>query len=315
MNSEILVCGEALIDLVPLQRDGETLYRPLAGGSPFNVACGLGRLGAPAAFLTYLSQDPNGELLFERLRAAGVNGTLLQRGPAPTALAYVFAPQPGSEDVRYSFYFAGTSESALDASRIPDPLPEGIEHLHFGSISTVLDPHAGIFQALAAREHGRRLISFDINARPTVTRDREAVLPRVAALLARADIVKASDADLDWLYPGVEHAEVARQWLAGGASLVLLTYGGDGARVLTPAAAFHQQAPRVKVVDTVGAGDTFLAASLWGLWRRGVLTRAGRAGWSEPVLREVADLAVRAAAFCCERPGASVPSAADLGIS
>ncbi len=302
------VLGEALIDLVPM---GEG-HKGLPGGSPYNVAIGTARLGTKTSFIGRLSQDPNGELLMHQLANNRVDLQHLQTGPEPCPLAYVFAPTEGSDEVRYSFYMQGTAEDALDQAKID--AVDGIEHLHIGSFSVVRGPSSEIVRKLAARVKGNGTVSYDVNARPSITPDPYQVEPLVEVALRAADIVKISDADGDWLYPGKSADELAAQFMSLGASIVLYTQGGDGAWCYCPAGKFHvpAQAPN-GIVDFVGAGDSFMAATLNGLDREGMLGHPEQlASIDLDTLRKIANRAALAAGMTVGRAGANPPTADDL---
>lgn len=309
---QILVCGEALIDVVPQTGAAPGSYRAVPGGSPYNVAIGLGRLRAPVGFLGRLSRDGNGVMQHENLVANGVAGDFLQSGPEPAALAFVFPPDPADQDVRYSFYLQGTSETALDPARIKEPLPAAVKHLHFGSFSMLLPPHAGIFQSLMRRERGRCCLSFDPNARPSITPDRDQVRNQIEGIIGQVDIVKASDADIAWLYPEQSLDSIGADWLARGAALVVMTRGPDGARGYWAGGHVDVPGRTVSVIDTVGAGDSFMSTLLFGLWRGDKLQRSALTNLAAKELRAVLERACAAAALTCTRLGANPPTLAEL---
>lgn len=301
----IVVAGEALVDLTPAgprtPATTELAFAAHPGGSPFNVAIGLGRLGTPVAFLGTLSQDPFGRLLEAHLRTNRVDLSLVAPASAPTALA--FAHLAGAEP-EYSFYVEGTT---LRAAGPESPaLPPGAP-LHTGSLALVLEPGASRLEALLRAEAGQRLISLDPNVRPGLIPDRDAYLDRLAGWLRTADLVKVSVADLAWLHPGEPPAAVARRWLTAGPALVLVTFGGDGATAFTDRRRVHAPAPAVTVVDTIGAGDAFTAAALTWLWEQGVRERDALTGLDETALGELLTFANQAAARTCARPGADPP--------
>ncbi len=304
----IIVAGEALIDLTPASCSGVPGFVPHAGGSPFNVAVGIGRLGVPVAFLGRMSHDPFGRLLRTQLAASGVDLSYVVDGTELTTVAFVHMVNGHPE---YGFYAENSADRLLAATDLPE-LPAGAP-LHLGSISLVLEPGATTLSDLLAREAGRRLITLDPNVRPSLITDRDAYLDRVAGWIAGSDLVKVSDADLAWLYPDVDPAVAAERWLAGGAALVIVTHGGSGAIAHTAgAAAVAVEAPVIEVADTVGAGDSFMAATLAWLAERGVADRAGLLALSAAELSELLTFAVQAAAITCSRPGADPPYRAEL---
>ena len=308
----ILVCGEALVDLVPVVADGETTYAPRAGGSPYNVAIGLGRLGVPVGFLGRVSDDPFGRLLRDRLVVDGVDCTHLATGAEPTALAIVHLP-PG-EEPRFVFYGDGAADAMLGPDDVPATAAlEGRVHaLHFGSISLVREPGSAAYERLMRRESGHRVLSLDPNVRPGLIGDRAAYLARLEEWIGLVDVVKVSRADLEWLYPDRQPAEAAESWLARGPALVVMTRGGSGAVGVTAAAAAEVRGQPVRVRDTVGAGDAFMAGLLGSLDRRGLLERGALEVLTADGLRACLDFANRAASITCARSGAEPPTLAEV---
>ena len=219
-STTVLVAGEALIDLAP--RDG--LLEPLAGGSPYNVAVGLGRLGIPVGYLGTLSEDGFGRLLAARLQDAGVTLDLAPTTAAPTTLAVVHLDRAGQAS--YAFYLDGTSAVALDDTQLPD-LPEGAAvHVSLGAVTLETAPSGLALRTLIERERGRRVISLDPNVRATMVADRDAYARRLDAVVAGVDLVKASDEDLDQLHPDDDPYEVASRWARSGPAVVVVTRDG-----------------------------------------------------------------------------------------
>jgi fructokinase len=308
-----LVCGEALIDLVPLASQPEPVLRAVCGGSPYNVAIGLGRLGAETQFLGRLSRDANGRRLADRLSDNGVDLALVATGAAPSTLAYVFPPEEGRPDVSYAFYLEGTSGAVLWPEDFPRTLPPRIRFVHFGSFAALLPVSGSLIRDFAAGSG--RVVSYDPNIRPSITPELEAVRPAIAECVAVADIVKLSDADAEWLYPGTPPDDVATEMLRAGPSIVAVTRGAAGAIVHSRSARVSLPGIPTHVVDTVGAGDAFIAAFLWDLGRRGLINRQALAGAGEADLAGAAALACQAAAIVCGRAGAEPPFAAELATT
>jgi len=308
----ILVSGEALIDLVPVTVAGETAYLPRTGGSPYNVAVGLRRLGVPAAFFGRLSSDPFGKMLRDRLTAEAVDCSFLRGGHEPTALAIVHLA-PG-EEPHFVFYGEGAADSVL----VPDEIPSStaldgrVHALHFGSISLVREPGASAYVRLLRRESGRRVLSLDPNIRPGLIADRAAYRQRLEHLVALADIVKVSRADLEWLYPDRRALDAADSWLTRGPALVVMTRGEAGAIGMTSTCTIEVQGIPVTVRDTVGAGDAFTAALLGSLDVRGLLDRTASRCVGPKDLRACLDFANTAAAITCTRSGADPPTHAEV---
>ena len=305
-----LVCGEALIDLVPIGTGPEPAMRSVCGGSPYNVAIGLGRLGADTRFLGRLSRDANGRRLAARLAENGVGLDLVTYAAAPSTLAYVFPPEGGGSDVSYAFYLEGSSGAVFQAEDFPATLPASVGLVHFGSFAALLGQSGAMIRAFVQRSGC--IVSYDPNIRPTVTPDPVATRPVVAACMAAADIVKLSDADADWLYPGQSLDDVLSGILAMGPSLAAITRGSQGALVATRSVRAALPGVPTRVADTVGAGDTFMAAFLWDIGRRGLLDRAALAAASDSQLGGITALACQAAALVCARHGAEPPFRAEL---
>ena len=302
----VLVSGEALIDLIP---GSDTTYEAVLGGSPFNTAVGLGRLGVPTGFAGRLSSDAMGEALAAQLTASGVDAgfSLVDTRPSPLAFVTRGTAVTGS---RYSFYLGAT---AYDG---PSPLgtdwPERAAHLHIGSFSAT-DGALGeaALEALRAAE-GRATTSYDPNIRPFVVPPRAETLPMIEARVALSTVVKASEEDFDWLYPGTPPSEAAARWAGLGPKLVVMTRGGSGAEAHFRGERLVQPAPTIDVVDTVGAGDSFMAGLLAAMAGDGALGGSGR----EPSEAEVARwllFAVACSAITCTRQGAQPPTRADVG--
>ncbi len=307
----IVSCGEALIDFVPLEGPGgEAGYRPLPGGSPFNVAIAAARLGQPAGFLSRVSTDVFGDQLVATLEANDVDTSLEARGSESSTLAFV-ALAPG-EEPRYAFFNTGAADRSLVAADLPEALPAGIDCLHFGSFSLAVEPAATTLAGLMQRESGRRVISLDPNVRPTLVGERTAYVRRLEALIRLATIVKVSAADLDWLYPGEPADAVAARWLDSGPTVIAVTGGERGAFGVTAALRAEATGDRVEVVDTVGAGDTFQAGLLVRLAELDRLTHDGLESLTEADLADALAFAGRAAAITCTRAGADPPRRGEL---
>jgi len=303
----ILVSGEALVDLIP-DAHVENRYDAVLGGSPYNVAIGLGRLGADVAFLSRLSGDANGDALAAALVADRVDLSLAARDKRPTPLAFVMrgTAQTGS---RYSFYLGDTAYDG--AWPFPAVWPAKARHLHVGSFSA-LDPRHNqqVLDALA-RAQGALTTSFDPNVRPHVTPDRDAVLAIVEKQVRLAGFVKASEEDLEWLYPGRSAEESLKVWAAMGPHFGIATLGGKGAVAYVGGERLVVAPRKVEVVDTVGAGDSFTSALLFAMERDGAL--GGSAIKPTPGrLAAWADFAAAASAITCTRRGSNPPTLVEI---
>ncbi|MCX7300931.1 MAG: carbohydrate kinase [Rhodobacterales bacterium] len=305
----ILSCGEALIDMLPRTTTlGEPAFAPYAGGAVFNTAIALGRLGTPAGFFSGLSTDMLGEILTQTLDASHVESSFAARSGRPTTVAFV---KLVNGQATYAFYDENTAGRMLSTADLPT-LSADVAALFFGGISLVNDPAAGAYAALQAREAPTRVTMIDPNVRPSFITDRAAYAARIEAMIARADIVKLSDEDLQWLMGDGDLSALARAVMAKGPKLVCITEGAKGATAYTPTQTVFVPATPVTVADTVGAGDTFNAGVLAALWQAGALTKSAVASLDEATIRAALTLGVRAAAVTVSRPGANPPWAHEL---
>jgi len=307
----ILCCGESLIDFVPVRTaDGHAAYRPLPGGSVFNVACALGRLDIPAGLLGGIANDFFGDMLIAALKASHVDTAPVARLNRPTTLGFVSLE---GEEPRYAFY--DTAAADREWSGTGAEHADRAEALHFGSISLVREPGASAYEALLlAHAGGPRVISLDPNIRPDLMAKDHRYRERLTGMIAGANLVKVSAADLAWLAPGVAPEDIAADWLGRGPSLVVITRGSHGAIAYRRGGRLEQPAEPVKVVDTVGAGDAFTAGLLAGLHERGVLRPDALSAAPEAALRHAMALAQRVAAITCSRAGADSPWRRELGM-
>lgn len=305
-----LVCGEALYDVfIAGETPAGLSLDARIGGSPYNVATGLARLGQRAGLLTGLSGDALGDRLAAAMRTEGVSEAFLRRKPLPTTLALVGLGPDGS--ARYSFYGEGSADRAVTGADLP--ALDGVTAVHFGSFSLVTEPTGSAFLALAGRARGRALVSLDPNLRLSVLPDLGLWRERIAAFLALADLVKASDEDLATLHPGRDPEATARDWAGRGPALVVVTRGAEGAfAVARDGAEYRVPGRKVTVADTVGAGDTFQAALLAGLAELGRASPAGLAGLAPDEVRRLLAFAVAASAVTVTRRGADLPRRAEL---
>lgn len=305
----ILCCGEALIDFLPRKgADGADVYQPFNGGSIYNTAIALGRLGAKVSYFGGLSTDFFGDSL-----VAGLKESLVDIRPAKiqaldTTLAFV---KLTNGQARYVFVDAASAGRMVTKKDLPK-LTKSCAALHFGSISLIPEPSGGAFEALMKRECKTRVISVDPNIRASLIKSKTVHMARLNRLIAMADILKISDEDVHWMTGHKDLAKAAKVWLKKGPKIVAITKGGDGVEIYTKGFGFVQAAPKIVVADTVGAGDTFTAGFLATLLKDGNLTKKALANISEDDLRHASDFAARAAAVTCTRPGANPPWAHEM---
>jgi fructokinase len=298
--------------MVPAPIDGYFEVAP--GGSPANVAVALSRLGVPARLLARIADDMLGRLIREHLTTNGVQLDHAVHAAEQTSMAMVAVGPDGGAS--YDFRVTGTADWQWTAEELAGALDGPVVALHSGSLALTTPPGAAVLRELMVGAAAKLTISYDPNCRPLLMGDPSDVLAGVHELLAVADLVKVSSEDLEWLVPDSAPDAVLEDWLGRGPAVVAITLGGDGV-LAGSASGVRSRRPGVPVtvVDTVGAGDTFSAALLAGLHRRGLLGAAAR-----PALRAVddgtldalLDEAALAAAITCSRRGADPPTAADL---
>lgn len=305
----LTVIGEGLVDVVQRTSGIEAHV----GGSPLNVAVGLARLGHPVQFVGRYGRDAYGESVAAHLKASSV---MLPQAPdsLPTSVATALVDDDGA--ATYTF------DLAWELPGLAEHLPfmlQGTTLLHTGSIATMLAPGAADVLAAVEHSHPAATISFDPNCRPSIITDADYARRQAEKFVTLSDIVKASDEDLAWLYPGADVLDSARRWLSLGGSegpaMVVVTRGAAGPWGITAAGETEFAAPKVEVADTVGAGDSFMAALLSGVVDRGLDGAQNRADLRALPAEGLAALlahASRAAAVTVSRAGANPPTRAEL---
>ncbi|MCD2192288.1 carbohydrate kinase [Actinomycetospora endophytica] len=302
-NGRVVVGGEALVDLVPLERQPLAPLAPRLGGGPYNVAVGLGRLETPTTMLTRLSTDSFGDALLARLQDSGVDEALVQRGEEPSTLAVVTIDETGA--ARYSFHVSGAADRLVTD---PGDLPADTAALAVGTLSLVLEPGASVYADLARRAaEAGVFVSLDPNIREALVTDPDRVRARLDAIAAVAGLVKLSDEDARWW--GRTPADL----LAAGAGAVVVTRGADGLVVHTRDGEVAVGADVSRpVVDTIGAGDSVHSALLAHLHAADLLDRAHLAALDPDGWRDALGFAARVAGWTCSRAGAEPPTRAEL---
>lgn len=299
----IAVVGEALMDVVETGDDEPRLARP--GGSPYNVAIGLARLGRPAAFVGRISTDPLGVILRRHAELSGVDLTLSVEARQPSTVALVSLDEDGV--AAYQFGVEDTADFCFSAAELAS-IPAGIPAVHFGSLASWLSPgDRRIAERVGELRGSGCAVTYDPNVRPRLQTDPVAACVQVEGALPLADLVKTSDEDLAWIRPGDAAADVAADWLQRGPAMLVVTHGGDGATAFTRSATERCVPVPVDVVDTVGAGDAFMSGLLDSLLRRGLLTRGALASIDAATVRSVLEDAALVAAITCSRAGANPP--------
>lgn len=304
----VTVIGESLVDIIDDPRRGTAGRHAHPGGSPLNVAVGTARLGLPTSLVTHYDDDAYGLMVDQHLQSNGV--AAVRGGAAPTSTATAILGPDGAATYAFDITWDinGASLPALAAV-------EASTHVHTGSIATMLQPGNHATLALVEAAQAGATVSYDPNCRPGISPDVASARRQAEDFVAASDIVKASDEDLLWLYPDRTPEESLAAWLELGPALVALTRGAQGPVLLNRQGREELQGEPVDVADTVGAGDSFMAALIAGLSQLdllGAFARPRLAALTPDELRVLAVYANRAAAITCSRPGANPPSSAEL---
>ena len=317
MSAYVLAVGEALVDEVR-RPDGSAAEHP--GGSIANVALTLGRLGRDVRLATWLGADARGDLVRDWLAESDV--ALVQGSDDAERTSVAVATLDGSGSATYDFDLTwqvpAQAMPGLDTSAEPSAQVGGSDAVavHTGSIAALLEPGAGQVRQVLEAARTTSTTTYDPNARPAIMGSAADVRPRVEALVDLSDVVKVSDEDLAWLYPGSDPVAVARDWQRGTPALVVVTFGGKGAVAVSDAGEVEAVAPRVEVVDTVGAGDSFMGALIDGLWEHDLLgadRRDALTGVDPVTVQQVLDRCCTVAAITVSRAGANPPRREEVG--
>ena len=302
----ILAIGEALIDVV-ITYEQPDFPVEIPGGSPANVALTLGRLNRPVALATWIGLDERGRLIDFHMNDSDVHVTAASRGASHTSTALARLDESGAASYTFDLEWAPTP---------PIKVPPTAQILEAGSISAIIEPGASaVLDALTrGREHA--LVCFDPNARPSIMGEPEAALASLERFIALADVVKVSDEDIEWLTGGAPIDEVVDRWLGMGPSLVVVTRGKHGSDVATASGLRFTKTPAdVPVVDTVGAGDSFMGGiidAMWGMGLRGGEARETLRTLPEEQVRAIIDRASAVSDVTVSRKGANPPWAHEL---
>lgn len=292
----IWVCGEVLIDLIP-GADGVRVGH--VGGGPANTAKALARMGHDVQFIDGISTDEDGQAARKNLLDDEVKLDLALTSDKPTCLAIVSLDAKGGAS--YEFKIAGTATFDFSLDWLPDPSRYKPNVLHIGTLVTAIQPCADVLYDWALQVAEFAPIIFDPNIRPAVLSDRDAYVALVEKWVAISSVIKVSDDDLVWLYPGQELADIASRWVRDGVALVVVTHGAQGLVGYTAEGATKVDGVKIDVADTVGAGDTVGAIIVEAMVEKGIMTLIGEE--LEATLRRAAI----AAGITCSRKGAQPP--------
>ena len=293
------VCGEVLVDLI----NGVGHI----GGGPENTAIALARLGHQVEFIDGISSDQWGIAAKDELKLDGVGTRFCKFSDKPTCQAIVTLDQNGS--ATYEFVIDGTATFDFSADWLPDPYKHKPSLLHIGTLVTAIQPAASVLFDWALEVSELAPIIFDPNVRPAVIPDRENYRAQVEKWVDISAVVKVSEDDLTWLYPGQDHVEIAKRWIANDVSIVVITHGADGLTGVTAQGVVKAPGVKVDVVDTIGAGDTVGAVIAEAVKNIGLVELHGAA------LMVTLEKAARAAAITCSRKGANPPTSRELNFA
>ena len=294
------VVGEALIDLIPEGAD----RKPVVGGGPANTAKALAKLDVETQFIDGISTDGYGQMAKDELVSTGVKLDYVKYSDKQTCLAIVSISDLGS--ATYEFVIENTATFDFNHDWLPNPQTDRLSVLHIGTLATVIEPGASVLFEWAQSVAKFAPIVFDPNIRPAVISDRAQYVAQVERWVAISSAVKVSDEDINWLYPSLEIKQVVNNWLKKGPSLIVVTYGDKGLSGYRKGEIVSVEAVKVKVADTVGAGDTVGAILVEAIIKDGLDSLAG--AWLETMLKRAA----KAAAITVSRVGANPPTSEEL---
>jgi fructokinase len=297
---QVWVAGEVLIDLIP---DGSE-RKPIVGGGPANTAKALSKLGIDTQFIDGISSDEYGQLAKEELAESGVKLDYVKYSNKPICLAIVSLSESGS--ATYEFAIENTATFDFTSTWLPNAQTEWPSLLHIGTLATVIEPGASVLFEWAQSVAKVAPIVFDPNIRPAVMNDRENYVKQVERWVSISSAVKVSDEDLKWLYPTLEIDQVVNNWLAKGPSLIVVTYGDKGLAGYRQGKKVSVDAVKVKVADTVGAGDTVGAILVEAIVKDGLDALNGVR------LEMMLKRAAKAAAITVSRSGANPPTLKEI---
>jgi fructokinase len=298
--AQVWVAGEVLIDLLPEGAD----RKPVVGGGPANTAKALAKLGIDTQFIDGISTDGYGQMAKDELVNAGVKLDYIKYSDKPTCLAIVSISDLGS--ATYEFVIENTATFDFNLEWLPNPQTDRPSLLHIGTLATVIEPGASVLFEWAQSVAKVAQIVFDPNIRPAVISDREQYVAQVERWIAISSAVKVSDEDIKWLYPSIGVEQIVNDWLTKGSSLIVVTHGDKGLTGYRKNERVSVEAVKVKVSDTVGAGDTVGAILVEEMEKDGLESLTGAR------LEMMLERAAKAAAITVSRVGANPPTSEEL---
>jgi fructokinase len=304
----IISLGEALIDFISLKKLD---YKGFPGGSPYNTSIAISRQGIPCQFIGRMSKDIFGVQLLDYLKENQVGTDFLISTDDPTTLSFVQKESDGK--VQYAFFSNGTADRFWSEKDINNlEFPKETKIIHFGSISLTQEPCGSLLTQLLLKKASGILLSFDPNIRPSLVSNRMVYMERFHKLCKICSIVKLSDEDLEWLFPDETKKKALSILMDAGVSLIALTEGKAGARLITRNESINSPLYDLPVADTVGAGDTFHGALLSFLYQRNIFTPEEIESLSDNDLKDLGIFANKAAGINCHRSGANPPTSEEM---
>jgi fructokinase len=298
--SQVWVTGEALIDLIPEGTD----RKPVVGGGPANTAKALSKLGINTQFIDGISNDEYGQMAKDELVSVSVKLDYVKYSDKPTCLAIVSLSNSGS--ATYEFVIENTATFDFTHDWLPNPQTDRPSLLHIGTLAIAIEPGASVLFEWAQSVAKVAPIVFDPNIRPAVISDRAQYVAQVERWVSISSAIKVSDEDIKWLYPSLDVEQVVNDWLIKGPSLIVVTYGDKGLTGHRKGEMFSVDAVKVKVADTVGAGDTVGAVLVEAIVKDGLDSLTGSR------LESMLKRAAKAAAITVSRVGANPPTSEEL---
>lgn len=305
----ILCCGEALIDMIPYQlEDNQKTYIPKVGGSIYNTAIALGRMGANPFFLGAIAGDEFGEMILDELKQSKVNTSLCLQSDFNTTFAFANIK---NGTTTYTFIDENSANKNINLKDI-SALPKEITTLYIGGICLMSEPNGSEIETFINKESKDKVVFFDPNIRPNLIKNKSVYMKRFENILLQSDIIKVSDEDLEWLYPDSNEDEICNMWLEKGLSIVVLTKGSAGALIKSNNHEVFSKGKKVEVVDTIGAGDIFNAAFVFSLSENNCLEKKTIKDVSAKILVDSLDFANKVACISVTRVGSNSPTLKEI---
>ena len=304
----ILVCGENVIDFIPSEEKKE-YFKACIGGSPLNTALSLGRLNQKVYFFSRISNDFFGEKIINFLNKNNVNTSLVQRTDDLTAVAIV----SDKKNPQFSFHAAQTADRNINEYSLDNDFRDNLSLAHFSSISLVLEPGSETYFKMMKDLQKKSLISIDPNIRESLIPNKNFYIDRFKQFLTIADIIKLSDEDFEYFASLKDKDSIIKEWILNNkVSVIILTQGPIGVTLYTKKYKISIKSIKTKVVDTIGAGDSFQAGVISWLMNNNFIFKNKLKILDKTEWKSCLDYANKIASFCCMKEGCDPPFEKDL---